>query len=282
MNYKKNYSEYIAAVKSSGRILDGYKETHHILPRCLGGDDSSDNLVELTAREHFLAHYLLAKIYPGNIKIIMAFLAMCRVNSWQKRYVNSRLYEALKIKRKKLVSKKIVCLNSGKVYDSILDCSKELKMDRKSIYSQLRENGCVSCKGYFFEIYNAGKSYSKEYCESEIKSRKMKRGSNIVKCLETGDIYAFSRKLAIELGLPPRELLKKLSEGSFCFGGKTYIIVKAAERANMYGKIRCKETGEIFSSIKEASRKLEINPTSISRNILKKKASAGRLHWERI
>lgn len=38
-----------------------YLETHHILPRSLGGKDTKENLVNLTAREHFLAHLLYEK-----------------------------------------------------------------------------------------------------------------------------------------------------------------------------------------------------------------------------
>ena len=42
---------------------DAYYELHHIVPKWMGGSDSKDNLVLLTAREHYLAHYLLFKHY---------------------------------------------------------------------------------------------------------------------------------------------------------------------------------------------------------------------------
>ena len=66
MNYKKNYYDYIDYVKTLNRYKgDGkYYEKHHIKPRSLGGNDSEDNLVLLTAREHYLAHYLLWKFNP--------------------------------------------------------------------------------------------------------------------------------------------------------------------------------------------------------------------------
>lgn len=38
-----------------------YTEVHHILPRALGGSDDDFNLVRLTYREHFVAHWLLTK-----------------------------------------------------------------------------------------------------------------------------------------------------------------------------------------------------------------------------
>lgn len=70
MNYKKIYESLISKAKE--REIEGYKERHHILPRCIGGDDSEDNLVDLTAREHVFAHILLATIYPANEKLLHA------------------------------------------------------------------------------------------------------------------------------------------------------------------------------------------------------------------
>ena len=46
--------------------FNGYSEIHHIIPKSLGGKDSKDNLVKLSAKEHFIAHRLLAKIYPDS------------------------------------------------------------------------------------------------------------------------------------------------------------------------------------------------------------------------
>ena len=64
MNYLNVYNNLINKVKSEGRIKSGglYYECHHIIPKCLGGNNLKDNLVLLTAREHFIAHKLLAKI----------------------------------------------------------------------------------------------------------------------------------------------------------------------------------------------------------------------------
>lgn len=39
-----------------------YYETHHILPKCMGGANTLDNLVKLTAREHYIAHLLLTEM----------------------------------------------------------------------------------------------------------------------------------------------------------------------------------------------------------------------------
>lgn len=97
MNYKKNYCDYIEYLKKLGKRNLEYSEKHHIIPRCLGGTNDKDNLIELTAREHFLAHYLLMKIYPDNYKLADAFRMMGVFNKKdQKRYFNSKLYESQK------------------------------------------------------------------------------------------------------------------------------------------------------------------------------------------
>ena len=74
MNYQKHYDALIDRAKD--RKLDGYVETHHIVPKCLGGTNLKSNLVKLTAEEHYVAHQLLLKLNPGNAKLAYAALAM--------------------------------------------------------------------------------------------------------------------------------------------------------------------------------------------------------------
>lgn len=74
MNYKKIYDSLIE--RSKNRVVDGYFESHHIVPRCMGGSDEKENIAELTPEEHYLAHQLLVKIYPENKKLVMAAVMM--------------------------------------------------------------------------------------------------------------------------------------------------------------------------------------------------------------
>jgi hypothetical protein len=83
------------------RIIEGYTEKHHIKPRSLGGTDDADNLVELTAREHFICHWLLTKMTTGEdrAKMIYALNGMKRSNKFAQRYetkITARVYESLK------------------------------------------------------------------------------------------------------------------------------------------------------------------------------------------
>jgi hypothetical protein len=42
----------------------------------MGGTDDVDNIVTLTAKEHFICHWILARLYPENVKIQYAFTCM--------------------------------------------------------------------------------------------------------------------------------------------------------------------------------------------------------------
>lgn len=99
MNYEKLYDDIILRAKNRIDTV-GYFEIHHILPRCLGGSNSKENLVRLTAREHFLCHYLLYKMQepstPAYYKIAHAFRMMKAVPGSTERYFNARLYESAK------------------------------------------------------------------------------------------------------------------------------------------------------------------------------------------
>jgi hypothetical protein len=95
--YKKWYD---AIVKNAqNRTLDSYSELHHIIPRSLGGSDDTRNLVSLTIREHFICHILLTKFTSGEDrnKMLYAVILMKGGNNKQPRYINSRLYETVKL-----------------------------------------------------------------------------------------------------------------------------------------------------------------------------------------
>ena len=96
------YQEWYSRLVNSRQMrlpIDGiYYERHHILPKSLGGDDSPQNLVWLTPREHFIAHLLLVKFVEGQHRYKMQFaLNMMMVRSpdhESDRYIpGSRLYQ---------------------------------------------------------------------------------------------------------------------------------------------------------------------------------------------
>jgi len=78
MNYTNIYNKLIS--RAQNRTLEGYKEKHHIIPRCLGGTDDPTNLVDLTPEEHYVAHQLLVKMHPDSDKLIFAIVIMSGKN----------------------------------------------------------------------------------------------------------------------------------------------------------------------------------------------------------
>ena len=88
MEYMKHYTRLCESRKKMNR--KGYQERHHIIPKSKGGNDNADNIVKLTAREHYIAHRLLWLHYRDR-STAMAFWAMNRG-----RAMDSRTYQAAK------------------------------------------------------------------------------------------------------------------------------------------------------------------------------------------
>jgi hypothetical protein len=92
---------YNIITNAQSRSIDGYTEKHHIIPQSLGGSNQLDNLVRLTAREHFICHLLLTKMVVGHNKSKMsqaAWMMASAIGKGQDRYnVNNRTYEKLRL-----------------------------------------------------------------------------------------------------------------------------------------------------------------------------------------
>lgn len=135
MNYKKNYYDYINYIKTLNRVKgDGnYYEKHHIIPRSLGGNDAKDNLVLLTAREHFLAHYLLWKFNPCK-ETAFAFHGMCFMkNNYQHRtytMISSKVYQKLRIQ----------CANYNKEYHHSEETKQKISENNKGKHHMSEEH----------------------------------------------------------------------------------------------------------------------------------------------
>jgi hypothetical protein len=122
MNYKNIYYKIIENAKKeteNGNRYVGYYEKHHILPKSLGGSNNENNLVKLTAREHFICHWLLIKMYKkGTEERYKMLCALWRMNnngskSQKEHYINSRAYEKLRIEFANVIGKKTSILQEG-------------------------------------------------------------------------------------------------------------------------------------------------------------------------
>jgi len=165
MNYQAHYTNLIEKAKKQVLPEETYVERHHILPVSIGGSNDPNNIVKLTARQHYFAHKLLVKIYeqkcsvPGTdktpyYKMLRAFTAMIwfwgnSTKNMRKPNICSKMYEQWKLDL--LVYNK-QC--HEKWWNSLSD-------EEKNKYSKKTSN---SLKKHF-EIYGSwwkGKTHSEE------------------------------------------------------------------------------------------------------------------------
>jgi hypothetical protein len=141
-----------------------YYEDHHILPKCLGGNNDTSNKILLTAREHFICHKLLTYIYKGNRKIAYAFhrITYCKNGNHIK---SSRDYSyAIELIKTTPVSEETKEKMSGKipwnkgkinVYDkNTLDILSKIKKGKSPKINSIN----IECE-YCHKIFNLGNYY---------------------------------------------------------------------------------------------------------------------------
>jgi hypothetical protein len=174
MNYEKIYNDLMndrlnqkslrLKEKSSGFYFEG----HHIIPKCKGGTGTStraknnSNIVLLTAREHFLAHWLLWRIY-GDRQMALAFHKMMSSTKNINRITNSKGYAEAR--------ESFRTTNMGNTYGK--GVVKVISEEQKLNHSKLMKGRYVGKNNPFF-----GKNHSIETLE---KLRKPKSKEHIEK-----------------------------------------------------------------------------------------------------
>ena len=119
--------------RSFGRELEGYTEKHHIVPKCMGGDNKLRNIAILTPEEHYIAHQLLVKIYPENKKLIYALNMMSDRNPLIRR-VKSKRYGWI---RRKVSEARMGYSHSEETKRKISDSHKGKKLSDEHIAAMI-------------------------------------------------------------------------------------------------------------------------------------------------
>lgn len=181
MNYQAIYNKLIARALSRDIDVAEYYESHHIVPRCLGGSDDRANLANLTAREHFIAHLCLVKIYPGNGSLVRAAVMMACGSSNHKRSAN-RIYEWLRKKHSAVMKEAQGGSNNSQfgsvwVFNELLKENKKIKSSDLLVWTQRGwQPGrvydfdsvyytCIACKVQFRSLFE------KQTCSSECRKK---------------------------------------------------------------------------------------------------------------
>lgn len=161
-----NRAKSRATTRKQAKKIFGYIEKHHIIPKAFGGNNDIDNLVFLTAREHFICHLLLTKMVNGKAKYQMykaLHLMTVSTNKHQRHRCSSRMFETIRrnaaIAHSKLTngkpkhtvsSKEILSRKATGRVSGFKD--KSHTVSSKKLLSIARSKACVSPYG---EIFNS-------------------------------------------------------------------------------------------------------------------------------
>lgn len=197
MDTYKEFIENILNTRGRFNCGDEYHEKHHIKPQCLGGTNNDDNLIDLYAHEHFIAHKLLALENPTNEKLIYAWWMMAHVKSDnQEREVSPMEYEE---------AKKVFSKTHGKIVSELLK-GHEVSVESRSKIS--KNHADVSGKNN--PMY--GKHHNKEAKQKVSQSNKgrvsHRRDTRTVYCIELDRIFKDATEAGKELGLDGSAILK--------------------------------------------------------------------------
>jgi len=184
--YTSLYDEIIQQSKNRSKI-SGYTEKHHIIPRSLGGNNKKENIAVLTAREHFVCHWLLTKMVDGELlpKMQKALWRMLvKGADFQVRYKpNSHTYESLRLKygtlRKGIVTssktkEKISKANKGKTaWNKGIPRTEE---ERKLMSKRRKETADK------VQVWNYGRKHSSETLKKITEKAKNRNKYNCCYC----------------------------------------------------------------------------------------------------
>ena len=153
------------------RTITGYTEKHHIIPKSCGGGNSKNNLVALTAKEHFICHLLLIRMAEGQFRYKMAY-ALNRMlttnnNGNQDRYIpTSRKFEKIRLQ----------ISNSLKGHSSPMKGRFHSDETKKKISDARKGYKMPDSTKKKLSDANKGKSYSDEY-KQKMSERTKGRGA---------------------------------------------------------------------------------------------------------
>ena len=185
MNYKLIYEQLVTRGQERPE-LEGYKERHHIIPRCMGGGDEEENLVDLTPEEHFLAHQLLVKMHPGNIRLVRACDVMAKDTKKNKYWRRNKMYGWLR--RRLHVPKVTITCEYCECTFKALECQKR-RFCSQDCKKKSQENKtalcCKGCKKDFEVLPNKAKT--RQYCSPACSSKSQQK-RDTKKCLCCGKL----------------------------------------------------------------------------------------------
>lgn len=295
MNYKEVYDKLVSTRKYRGTRKqkgDGFNR-HHIIPKCLGGNNDSDNIVLLTFKEHIVAHHLLHLIYPQSKELTYAFLRMIQSSHSDRKenryktdkygksipfHLSIKELDALRNQSIQFLREK----NTGKRHSE--DTKKKLREahlgkkaseETKKLLSEIRTGHTLSIesrkklsesrKGIVFSQEhrtNISKSRQgiklSEETKQKISGEKSFNSKKIIG--PTGEIYNTISECCNSLGMTRNTFISRLKKDkSFGYRYKD-------DNQNILKTIKIIDpTGKIYNSLKDCSRSIGRSRSTIKR-----------------
>lgn len=237
------YQEFIQDIintRGQWNIPEGeYYEKHHIIPKCMGGSNDKENIIYLYAREHFIAHKLLAEENPKNYKINSAYWRMVvnKSDKYGTKYIcTPEEYEEAKILRSELLRKRMTGLTGEKSYawgwKHTEETKKKMSEAHKGRKNSPEHNKHISeakmgSKNPMYHIGNLHPFYGKHHTEeSKKKMSDNRKGklvgkdnpeSKAVMCVETGEVFESMSLAAKSKGIC-NNIARACKDGKRCGG----------------------------------------------------------------
>jgi hypothetical protein len=225
MEYLKIYNRIVE--RATNRDVLGYVEKHHIIPKCLGGDNKKSNIVLLTAKEHYICHKLLCEIYPNESKLKYAFWRMCNVanNKYQERNykVSAKVYSRIKgeislitSKRTKNYSVEMRKLIGEKVSKKLKGRPSGKKGISKPEHSEwMKENNPFRGKTHSEEHIQKLREVNSEPKSEKHKNNISKNSPNNKQCVIEGIAYRSVAEAARQLGISENTVRGRVKNKNF-------------------------------------------------------------------
>lgn len=278
----ETYEEFINNIlESRGRFAcgDEYHERHHIMPKCIGGINDEDNLIDLYAKEHFIAHKLLTQENPNNNKLAYAYLCMA--------FVKNENHERYEITPEEYEEARKACSQAAKQRFSNPsnhpNYGKHLSQDTKRKISEAHKNPSEETRK------KNSNAHKKENLSIEtlqkMKQSALERFENPENHPMYGKHHSQETKNKIKEATKSRvgdkhpmwgkhwseEIKRKNSEAHKGLG-------VGADNPRAISVV-CLETGQVYGAASIASNELGICASSIRSCCLGKLKTAGGFHW---
>jgi group I intron endonuclease len=295
--YKSTDAEYGYNLCAGGKLGPTHEETRRRLSAALMGhrvgpevsrrvaDQISIPIICLDTMKEYKSAVEAANelnVNPTNIrKVCIGKGKTCR----GLRFANKSDYENGTIPEfheKPGTKKKVICVSTGIIYDSVCDASEKTGINRRAISYACDGTHASANKQIwaFLDEYEEMSNYSIGDLPETV--------NNPIICIETGEIYSCAKDAAIEFGVNLSSIRRATLKHSYTCQGLHFMKVSdlmkgdtiESDWANSRVKnVICVTTGKKYKSLSAASRDTGIDRKTIAQACKGIVKHAGGLHW---